>query len=684
MEVEGIAELPADSNPLTETLLRETLEKGLSSNNHQLIGAKQQLEEWQSREDYYPKLQAIFADRNVPYDIRFNAVIQLKNGIEKHWRRGSAAMILEKHKDELRPRILTSGLQESDRRLADLVALVVAKIARFDFPTKWPDVVSDLVKAIRQFSGPEFQNVYPFQLRRALLLLFNIVKEVAQNRIGPGRAKLRSFAEELLRVLGAVYFSSFERSIFQEVVSDPSTMPMLEASLEQSLLTIKTIRRLILLLDRIRSNDTVKQFWDHSLPEFQSILQIVLSSHLFKDENDPVTILVHKNLRQITKLHVHIAKNNPTDFTLLQDPTFEVVRMHWQLVSLLGQQYACGSNYPAIVEVMPNVQNFDESKKSLVDKLGHQALLLLRACIKMIAMPGRGMRYRTPEEKSQDADAVIRLRKTIFTDSAVLELVNHMVLEILLFQPKDLVEWEEEPDEWEKREELGSEDFEFATRPCAEKLLLDLTMHFKETTIPELLKMVSTVTGKLDIDHCVRASTNWLIVPDFSSMLQKESVYCAIGLAAPYLDKKLDFKNLLLSHLVPEIQIQNPQYKILRRRIAILVGQWSTIEESNGCRPIYFQVFQFLLNKDDPLNDQVVRVSAGRQLSRAVDAFETTAEDFIPYADSTLTQVMGLIEEVEYPETKMALLNTISVIVQRLEIHVRELDLILTHLTDSR
>jgi DNA-binding protein len=173
-------------------------------------------------------------------------------------------------------------------------------------------------------------------------------------------------------------------------------------------------------------------------------------------------------------------------------------------------------------------------------------------------------------------------------------------------------------------------------------------------------------------------------VPGYSSLLQKEAVYCAVGLAAAFLDTSLDFKSLLLSHLVPEIQIQDPQCKILRRRIAILVGQWSTIEDSKGCRPIYFQVFQFLLNKEDPLNDQVVRVSAGRQLSRAVNAFECTAEDFLPYAENILTQLMILIEEVEHPETKMALLNTISVIVERLEHHVRLIAIVNSCDTDFR
>jgi hypothetical protein len=88
------------------------------------------------------------------------------------------------------------------------------------------------------------------------------------------------------------------------------------------------------------------------------------------------------------------------------------------------------------------------------------------------------------------------MKQKMFTNDAVLELESHIVMELLLFQPQDLREWEEEPDEWEKREDLSGEDFEFAARPCAEKLLLDLALHFKDVAVPKLLEMLATVTGK--------------------------------------------------------------------------------------------------------------------------------------------------------------------------------------------
>ena len=82
-------------------------------------------------------------------------------------------------------------------------------------------------------------------------------------------------------------------------------------------------------------------------------------------------------------------------------------------------------------------------------------------------------------------------------------------------------------------------------------------------------------------------------------------------------------------------------------------------------RPLVYQIFQHLLNPTG--NDQVVRVTAGRQLRNAIIPFEFTAEGFQPYADTTITRLIDLIKEVELNETKQALLDTLSSIVLRME-----------------
>ena len=87
-------------------------------------------------------------------------------------------------------------------------------------------------------------------------------------------------------------------------------------------------------------------------------------------------------------------------------------------------------------------------------------------------------------------------------------------------------------------------------------------------------------------------------------------------------------------------------------------------------RPLVYKMFQHLLDPTDACNDRVVRITAGRQFKNIVDDWEFSAEQFLPYADVTMTRLMKLVQEVELTETKMTLLNTISVVVERLEHHV--------------
>jgi hypothetical protein len=152
-------------------------------------------------------------------------------------------------------------------------------------------------------------------------------------------------------------------------------------------------------------------------------------------------------------------------------------------------------------------------------------------------------------------------------------------------------------------------------------------------------------------------------------VLYKDSVYNAIGLAADILMDHLDFDGFLKNTLIAEVQKQRPGYNIIRRRIAIVLAQWIfKIDERN--KPLVYQIYQHLLDKSDPLNDQIVRVTAGRKFADVAGEWEFKTVNFKPYAPLILERLMGLVQEVDLTETKMALLNTISIIVERLEHNV--------------
>lgn len=76
------------------------------------------------------------------------------------------------------------------------------------------------------------------------------------------------------------------------------------------------------------------------------------------------------------------------------------------------------------------------------------------------------------------------------------------------------------------------------------------------------------------------------------------------------------------------------------------------------------------MDKTDPTNDVVVRVTAGRQLKHVINTWDLQIDQFLPHAAGILGQLMSLIEEVDLSETKMALLSTLSVVVTRMEHHI--------------
>ena len=86
-----------------------------------------------------------------------------------------------------------------------------------------------------------------------------------------------------------------------------------------------------------------------------------------------------------------------------------------------------------------------------------------------------------------------------------------------------------------------------------------------------------------------------------------------------------------------------------------------------------------------------MRVTAARRFKDVADEWEFNTDNFLPYAPTILDRMMALVQEVELPETKMALLNTISSIVERLEHNVSyksficktETDMPRSHLTPT-
>ncbi|KAJ9666327.1 hypothetical protein H2201_003515 [Coniosporium apollinis] len=646
MEVEGTIELPAEANPLTEGILYHVLRSAASNDPQQIQTGTKQLQKWETEKGFYSLLQSVFLDKSLPLEVRYLSIIQLKNGIDKYWRKTATNAVSKEEKEIIRSRLLDAGKDEADHRLALQNALVIAKIVRFEFPNDWPDVFTKLIEILHTSTSP---NANRLNLPRTLLILLHIVKELATGRLIRTRANLQSVTPELLHAVASIYVSKVQTwQAFMQGGGDDEG-GALEA-IEQSLLAIKVLRRLVIAgYEHPNREKDVQELWALSQSQLSDFLGLI-SQEQQETLSPKVRQLIEKHLMQLAKLHLEMARTHPAAFVLLPN-SVDLVRSYWSIITRFGETF--NSKAPnADAKIVSNGDAVDE-ETSVQERLTLKGLLTIRACIKMVFNPTQTFKYRHPEEKEEKAQAAEILKTQLFVDSFVIEMMEVTVSRFFVFRPSDLRQWEEEPEEWEVREEGEGDSFEFSVRPCAEKLFMDLAINYKDLVVQPLLNVFYSVAS-----------------PDVDNVLFKDSVYTAIGLAAAVLHQQLDFDAFLSSTLVPEVQKQQPGYNILRRRIAILLGQWITIKVSEQSRPLVYQIFQHLLDKNDPLNDQVVRVTAGKQFKNIADDWEFRVEQFMPFADETLARLMALIEEVELTETKMALLNTISVVVERLEHHI--------------
>jgi hypothetical protein len=428
-------------------------------------------------------------------------------------------------------------------------------------------------------------------------------------------------------------------------------------TLELSLVSLKVLRRLVIAgFEHPSRSQEVQEFWVLTHSHFSKFLSFVDGSINLPE---PIHKAIENHLLQMSKLHVEMAKTHPASFALLPD-SIPLVQSYWSLVVKLGEKYdSLGAGG-------------EDGEKSLIEKTGLRALLLIRACAKMAFNPAQTFKYQTAEDKEDRKQSVELIKSQLFTHDFVVNVMELLVTQFFRFRKVDFQEWEEEPEDWEKREEENADAWEFSIRSCSERLFLDLVIHFKDLLIPRLLTVFYSFASKLMNDGPKKPCTMLTSDPDTDNheVALKDSLYSAIGLASASLEQHLDFNSFLEHTMVPEVQSQQQEYRLLRRRIALVLGQWVPVKPGELNMNAVYQIFQHLLNKNDPLNDLVVRITAGRQLRNVLDPYLFAPEVFLPFAPTILGSLMSLVQETESSETKMGLLETVRTVVVKLEDHV--------------
>uniref|UniRef100_A0A671TIN7 Importin-11 n=1 Tax=Sparus aurata TaxID=8175 RepID=A0A671TIN7_SPAAU len=269
-------------------------------------------------------------------------------------------------------------------------------------------------------------------------------------------------------------------------------------------------------------------------------------------------------------------------------------------------------------------------------------------CMNLIKMIVKNDAYKPAkniDDSKPESLEAHKIKTAFFTHPTLTEIGRRLVSHYFLLTEEELAMWEEDPESFAV-EETGGDSWKYSLRPCTEVLFLDIFHNYSQTLTPVLLEMVQNLQGQLNVNKkCI-------------------VFYNAVGLAAYELFDNVDFDQWFKNQLLGELQVNHHRYKLIRRRVIWLIGQWISVKFKSDLRPLLYEVILSLMQ--DP--DLVVRQL---KTQTPVDDFEFRTEQFLPYLESIFGLLFQLLQQVTECDTKMQVLHVISCVIERVNIQIR-------------
>lgn len=587
-------------NEQAYSLVLETLQQAASQNPDVLKPAEEKLKSWNTEPGFHSYLINILKNRNIDNTVRWLGVLCLKNGVDKYWRKNAPNEIDSGEKQNLR-QILLSDFQEPVPQIELQIAVIIAKIARFDWPHEWPQLVPTLLSAVQDKDSKTQDG--------ALITWQHLVKSLSSKRLCGDRRLFQDLTRDLFPFMIELYMMHLK--LFLTEATD-------NKNLRRCLTCVKLLRKLLLFgFKKPHESPHVQQFVSELFPQINSLQQ--LENHLSIDKH-----LLHKYVTNLMKVPLEFHEHHPFSFLPFLQPCLEFcVNLAFSLPS--------------------NASLATTNEKLLMLSLNLLKNIIL--CKEYASPTNIGKGYGSAQSETAQADAIL---KAFFTPVLLEHVTLSLVVQYLPLNQTELNTWDEDPEASVCDE--GGESWKYAMRPCIETLFLTIFHKHTRVLMPALLSLVNEYRPPVE-------------PTDMQRILVKDAVYNAVGLAAFDLYDDIDMDEWFKSSLRTELAIKHNNYRIIRKRVAWLLGNWTNVKFAAELRP---HLYEALLPLMYPEEDLAVRLSACRAFKMCVDDFDFNTEQFMPFVNAYFNTLYKLLCDVKECDTKMHVLNVCSFLIERM------------------
>ncbi|XP_026671857.1 importin-11 isoform X1 [Ceratina calcarata] len=579
----------------------EVLQQAGSQDPSILKPAEETLKRWEIERGYYTALYNVFSNHSLTVNIRWMAILCFKNGIDKYWRKCAPNAIAEDEKEFLRQRLI-SNFEEPVNQLAVQLAALIAKIARHDCPREWHTLIPTLLEVIRGQS--------PLAQHRALLTLHHVIKTLASKRLAADR---RLFQELTSNVFSYILnlWNSYTES-FLILTSNGADTHQIQEALEKALLLLRILRKLVINGFNILTES----------PDAMSFLKIVFERAKACLECRKTLISRGIQMEVCDKFIIHLTK---------------------VLIGVLEAQPKCYVELATTSLEFSVFYCFTETGQPLTfERFVVQCLNLMKSIVEMSSCS-----YALAKDVTTHRLTFKETDFEIFTPVTLTEICSRLVTHYFLLTPSDLELWDTDPESFVIDDAFDS--YKYSLRPCTEGLFSAISHRFRDVIAPVLVDLMQR--------HHQPCDPN-----DLHTILLKDAVYNAVGLAAFDLYDEVNFDQWFSTTLKEELKIRSNNYRIIRRRVCWLIGRWTSVKLSSELRPGLYELMIEVLSPDEDLG---VRLAASDALKLAIDDFQFNPEEFSPYLAPTFSLLLSLLKEVKESDTKMHVLYVLSFMIER-------------------
>ncbi|XP_024037538.1 importin-11 isoform X3 [Citrus clementina] len=620
--------LSASDLPAIYTLLANSMSRDESIRKP----AEAALSQSESRPGFCSCLMEVITAKDLAsqVDVRLMASVYFKNSINRYWRnRRDSVGISNEEKVHLRQKLL-SHLREENNQVAQMLAVLISKIARFDYPREWPQLFSVLAQ--------QLQAADVLTSHRIFMILFRTLKELSTKRL---TADQRNFAEISSHLFD--YSWHLWQSDVQTILHGFSTVAQaynsnaleqdhdeLYLTCERWLLCLKIIRQLI-------------------ISGFPSDAKCIQEVRPVKE----VSPLLLNAIQSFLPYYSSFQKGHPKFWEFTKRACTKLMKV---LVAIQGRHpYTFGDKcvLPPVVDFCLNKITAPEPDIFSFEQFLIQCMVLVKSVLECKeykpSLTGRVMDdsgVTLEQMKKNISNVVGGVVSSLLPKERIILLCNVLIRRYFVLTASDLEEWYQNPEAFHHEQDMVQ--WTEKLRPCAEALYIVLFENHSQLLGPVVVSILQEA-----MNGCSTSVTE--ITP---GLLLKDAAYGAAAYVYYELSNYLSFKDWFNGALSLDLSNDHPNMHIIHRKVAIILGQWVSEIKDDTKRAVYCALIKLLMDKD-----LSVRLAACRSLCSHIEDANFSERDFTDLLPICWDSCFKLVEEVQEFDSKVQVLNLISILI---------------------